>query len=98
AAGSPLFPYTTLFRSRLTLLLAEVVELHDVRVIEGHRDLDLALEHLQELVVGAVAGLDAFDAKQPRGALRGRQARSVDLRHSPRSEEHTSELQSLRHL
>src|SRR5687768_17804390 len=71
---STLFPYTTLFRSRLTEPLAFEVPQGAVDGREGHHGWALASVHL-----GAV---DAIPQQ-----LGG-----------PRSEEHTSELQSRLHL
>src|SRR5947199_7741704 len=76
-----LFPYTTLFRSK-------------VHLVVGVRERDTREEALAQLAVEpdghrvelAVAGQEA--------ALEVRIRRQVE----PRSEEHTSELQSLRHL
>src|SRR5947199_4892705 len=78
---SPLFPYTTLFRSTL---------IHDLRDHDRH---DVAGAGLQPSHVGTdrrgeVAGTERLELGGSRLAER-----------SPsRSEEHTSELQSLRHL
>src|SRR5262245_64944848 len=78
----PLFPYTTLFRSDAVPTLEQVERRIDLDVRREHEDADLG-----ELAPDRPGSLQAFlidPARVPRD------------RH--RSEEHTSELQSLRHL
>src|SRR5205823_11617735 len=83
----PLFPYTTLFRSR---------EIYERAVAFGHYErfgpnADLETEHLRGLT-GLPLGGYKYRMHQMSAAV-GR----VQLRHY-RSEEHTSELQSLAYL
>src|SRR5205814_4431013 len=86
---SPLFPYTTLFRSRVP------PELDPRLVPDGVR----ALLEAQEEDRPAVAQLVLVDDLQ--GVIADRPADEQDRPErdaAQRSEEHTSELQSLRHL
>src|SRR5438093_7912629 len=84
APRSTLFPYTTLFRS------------HAERAFVGEKDFertDAALHDFAELLVGLVVKLRHAHVK--REVAR----RLADgLAHPKRSEEHTSELQSLTNL
>src|SRR5262245_65033669 len=89
---SPLFPYTTLFRSPVVRLAFAA---DGRRLAIGGKgvcwvDLKAGTVHRapRDAVVGAVVGL----AFQPNGPWL-----AATVEH-PRSEEHTSELQSLRHL
>src|SRR5205814_9174237 len=81
---STLFPYTTLFRSELRFHRAH----HPDHLLRGRTALarDLAADE----VVRLDAGRALVDRRDPRVAQ--------VLRRAGRSEEHTSELQSLRHL
>src|SRR5205814_8782487 len=90
------FPYTTLFRSGLLLVHAGGIEIADPL---GERIgwIGLAMRVLLQDVVQQrlVALVDLVEApRPPRAILRNRRL----LQPAPRSEEHTSELQSLRHL
>src|SRR5262245_64497413 len=87
---SPLFPYTTLFRSGAALA-------HEVERLEAvarlAHDLDVVLRLEDDPQPAADQGLVVGDENSDHvvcGSI-GRRART-------RSEEHTSELQSLRHL
>src|SRR5690606_39755186 len=93
--GPPLFPYTTLFRSRRFLRPHAgerlVQQQHLRRGGEHHGDLELALLAVAELGgdgVGAVVEQSALE-RAPGGAAARRVAQRLG-----RSEEHTSELQS----
>src|SRR5437899_8905587 len=73
---SPLFPYTTLFRSLI-----------------GSRDVERAeVDLLDRMGVHRVADLEGVHARIEA------MSKSIDGVYIHRSEEHTSELQSLRHL
>src|SRR5207253_9271107 len=94
--ASPLFPYTTLFRSQIGQLVLEPGGV-DLRP-RGARDLGVNrrlddLPGAPELLVQLLAGADAreLDLDPPSGHL----PREPD---HLRSEEHTSELQSRGHL
>src|SRR3712207_7513865 len=82
---STLFPYTTLFRS-----VEEPVERRD----EGdeHADRDVPVDGLHAAVDEDPDGREGADE------LDGREVRRVELDGQPRSEEHTSELQSRQYL
>src|SRR5437868_11485390 len=82
--GSPLFPYTTLFRSLLVdaELLQQLVA--HVVAVGGAVGLQLSLIGAAELAAGDLAPLDFRD-----GVARRRVGAAA-----ARSEEHTSELQS----
>src|SRR2546425_8190004 len=83
---SPLFPYTPLSRSRQP---AERGELDLLRLLARARHvLD---EHYAELLVGARVEQPQADVAPEQGEVGGPARR-------PRSEEHTSELQSLAYL
>src|SRR3712207_9132406 len=91
---STLFPYTTLFRSHdaveggVGLAVAAAVESMAVRLARGGRDRGGAAEH-RERRFGV----------QPVGVLPGGdQQLAGDVGADPRSEEHTSELQSRQYL
>src|SRR5205814_10655955 len=80
---SPLFPYTTLFRSRCGACVAPIpVEQAWPEKTQFLRTVGLDFVLTQE---GGVGFLDPVKRGTPAAIL-------------PRSEEHTSELQSLRHL
>src|SRR3712207_8995165 len=78
---STLFPYTTLFRSAVEVVL-DLRVVREVGIVLGHREV---LEG--QLVLGGV------DVQRPVGA-----AVPVGVAERPRSEEHTSELQSRQYL
>src|SRR5262245_62532359 len=83
------FPYTTLFRSRAAALVPSI---RRIQRNGAHHDDALVL-------VGATRGVDL--ARTSEDLLRSElEGHAVRIRPSagPRSEEHTSELQSLRHL
>src|SRR5262245_62659991 len=85
---SPLFPYTTLFRSdEISQLLIESWQL-GVKAIAIYRD---NCKVAQPLSKKGDAGATTL---APVGAVAG----ALPQRRRLRSEEHTSELQSLRHL
>src|SRR5262245_62262300 len=87
---STLFPYTTLFRSeRLKAVLKEIVD-SDGAVI-------LFIDELHT-VVGAGAAEGAMDASNMLKPMLARGELHTVGATTLRSEEHTSELQSLRHL
>src|SRR5437899_4341138 len=85
---SPLFPYTTLFRSDLARLDAR--EARDRR--RGAVDRVFGEPGARRVAAAAVEGPGRVEVAQAAGLQR-----DLDLLR-PRSEEHTSELQSLRHL
>src|SRR3546814_7243319 len=86
-----LFPYTTLFRSQHPVardLGSSHLGFREVAAVQHLRRQELA--H-RDLVGGAVPGAEERDA----GMLVGRQLDPPAFDRVPRSEEHTSELQSL---
>src|SRR3546814_7093798 len=105
-----LFPYTTLFRSGRRVAFKQFGNNQCAALIERHQPADDAgladvrtdaREHFRcRLVVArndvasAEAVLDHFQIAHARREQRGH-ARAVDARQKERSEEHTSELQSL---
>src|SRR5205823_14857503 len=94
--SSTLFPYTTLFRSRRRCVAA-----HAGRGIRPHPRPLLALRRRGAGLAGALVGAGAPDVpharptEEPGSAERGRAGAGAP---PPRSEEHTSELQSLAYL
>src|SRR5205814_8590435 len=93
---SPLFPYTTLFRS------LEIVEerLFDLALGFGANMVDDVDQQFHQLVGDFLRAKDAVGGEQGRADGFGDSRTSKKARMSARcrSEEHTSELQSLRHL
>src|SRR5205814_4862258 len=89
----PLFPYTTLFRSARRLAGVDPALRHLPRRQPG-RHVDAPADKDQAL---GVEQHDA-DAGPIKPQLAVGQAHRAALAPLPRSEEHTSELQSLRHL
>src|SRR5205814_10039655 len=94
---SPLFPYTTLFRS------LEFLRLLGALVVQPPRHFDVFTPRPVKL--GAqleLAFVGALDLVEPFGGARQVLKRALNraavLALQARSEEHTSELQSLRHL
>src|SRR5205814_9103188 len=86
---STLFPYTTLFRSNLVMALSDL-EAQKAREESANQ----RLQSLTELAgKGFVTGGEVEQARLDYLELKSR-TRSL----AARSEEHTSELQSLRHL
>src|SRR5205814_10246229 len=85
---SPLFPYTTLFRSPATPGGVAVVRI-DLVALRLDGRIRFLPENIDDVHLAALSDTlaIAYDA-------RGARVRQLDLR----SEEHTSELQSLRHL
>src|SRR5205814_10470442 len=87
------FPYTTLFRS-LPVFVRDRYEslepryLQDFTPDERHRYVDANAAALRDLLPADLVFVNHVLMGGPVGAATGR----------PRSEEHTSELQSLRHL
>src|SRR2546425_7493102 len=91
---STLFPYTTLFRSlELARRLAEIELRCGLEAVVAVRQVDLVAVHGEDLLLG-VAPLD-LDGQQ--GFLHLAPEAFVG-REKERSEEHTSELQSLAYL
>src|SRR5258705_780167 len=89
---STLFPYTTLFRSHDSDVTPQI--LHAAFVVGLRRRINRQIPksrlcHRERFFLHFVvqtAGIQFLDERRQRGP------------HAPRSEEHTSELQSLRHL
>src|SRR5262245_62378096 len=79
---SPLFPYTTLFRSELVV----------------PRDVEHDVDRLRAALCGDVDEQSAFERHGRRTVRLLDRRVDHELGLVPRSEEHTSELQSLRHL
>src|SRR5947199_2348921 len=79
---STLFPYTTLFRSYVPLAASL-----------GRLAMELARGRTDEIVITAFGTLTQYDTR-----LLSAAALNGACRTASRSEEHTSELQSLRHL
>src|SRR5260370_34172254 len=87
---STLFPYTTLFRSVLKV------------DFDSHSDLVKAFEGQEALIISAgdyygiekITRVSKFDRLQNEGNLCCENRHSLTLHKFPRSEEHTSELQS----
>src|SRR5205814_8833996 len=88
---SPIFPYTTLFRS--------VAELRGATYLVGHSGDEGLGERHHVVVVGVgLVELEHRELRIPARADALVAEHASDLEHLLRSEEHTSELQSLRHL
>src|SRR5204862_6900566 len=87
APRSPLFPYTTLFRSEAVHLAEDLVE----------RLLALVGAAAQPCAAHAAHGVDLVDEQDAGGVVLGRLEHVADAA-GARSEEHTSELQSRRDL
>src|SRR5205814_10232166 len=88
--GSPLFPYTTLFRSGVEILVAQGTE------AAAHCGEVSSMVLTPEVVsVARPLGVPVLTAG---GVATGRQMAAAMTMGADRSEEHTSELQSLRHL
>src|SRR3546814_9337873 len=90
-----LFPYTTLFRSRLAVPAETVAALarlifREVEADEGDRLSSILLHHVVARSVHLGRRINSVGVPVARGRWRGRVARR-----QIRSEEHTSELQSL---
>src|SRR3712207_6856156 len=81
---STLFPYTTLFRSALDLVARVVVQWYD-----------LAARQFEVEIPSPVLDPQNEHVLVPRRIIRGKRAERFD---PPRSEEHTSELQSRQYL
>src|SRR3712207_7568375 len=86
---STLFPYTTLFRSFVQFEFPWVLGPEAGRYVIRDAGDESALRVLVITVLGA---------PERRRLLRGRRAKRVDAEPPPRSEEHTSELQSRQYL
>src|SRR3546814_6920925 len=96
----PLFPYTTLFRSGdIAVLQQHVGDLvadpadrvqRDARILEDHRHLAAA-----DVAQHGFRRGQQVEAAETGGAGRHPPGRIEDAHHGIRSEEHTSELQSL---
>src|SRR5262245_21130109 len=89
---SPLFPYTTLFRSRLRVVHERLVRRRALRPRGRRRRRHLAA------VLDRGVGLGARSRAAQAFRVRARRSLAGVDRRDRRSEEHTSELQSLRHL
>src|ERR1035438_6532341 len=95
---STLFPYTTLFRSqqgRLGATLA-IEQINAAGGIKGLGKIDPVLGDAQSTPEGGTAEVEKMNSAGV-AAIVGGYASAVCLAVSQRSEEHTSELQSLRH-
>src|SRR5205823_12166752 len=93
---SPLFPYTTLFRSLgkpVGVGLKRIIREHPVRVDRGASDAgeNIVSQKLADQALGVVL----VEMKQ---MARDVESEALDLDRARRSEEHTSELQSLAYL
>src|SRR5205814_8561869 len=94
--SSRLFPYTTLFRSVAAQPDGRILE-RDLLVLD--LDLHLLGEPVHRVLVDAAKVARLRVLVEPRSRLRITDAHHAGLAHlGKRSEEHTSELQSLRHL
>src|SRR5207247_2677826 len=92
--GPTLFPYTTLFRSRAGELEPELGRSAVERVVGVAADVPAGEAGVaQPDAVGRGAELERVDHAH-RGADRGRGGSGGEHGEEPRSEEHTSELQS----
>src|SRR3989441_2541063 len=91
---STLFPYTTLFRSRLSSLIENVLDFS--RIEEGRKRYEFEPTDLVALTRQTVKLMETY-AQEKQVALK---LELEDLRTEAgdRSEEHTSELQSLAYL
>src|SRR2546425_7647273 len=83
---STLFPYTTLFRSVNAARFADLIDRDDVRVIERGGAARFAPQPVPDRAAGGGTGQHHLECDRP-------PQRDVE-----RSEEHTSELQSLAYL
>src|SRR3712207_9480479 len=91
---STLFPYTTLFRSvRGRHREVREDQREDEQVVDRERLLD---QEAREVLLGPRASLPEPEEPRERDAERG--PRDAPHRGAPRSEEHTSELQSRQYL
>src|SRR3712207_7228872 len=88
---STLFPYTTLFRSRLALVAMVKAAAGDIAGARG------AVLDVQDPGLRARAYVEVAKAQRKAGDRDG-MTRSVGLAKAARSEEHTSELQSRQYL
>src|SRR3989441_13336189 len=91
---STLFPYTTLFRSRIDPRRVEVLALHEHGAAHPSTRHDLV--HTVE--APDERGLPAARRPDDRRDRLGRDREPDAVQHVDRSEEHTSELQSLAYL
>src|SRR5262249_61957621 len=87
---SPLFPYTTLFRSTAELFLADGANV----TVVGRRERSLQEIGSRDGNRAFVIAADLSDEKQTEECV----ARATEMMGGLRSEEHTSELQSLTNL
>src|SRR5437899_4831665 len=87
---SPLFPYTTLFRSLMQLkeVIGTIRKLQDFDIPQPPDDVVM-------LIAATTPPPNASDAQE---AVEPEHPQPERQNKKPRSEEHTSELQSLRHL
>src|SRR5205814_8416490 len=95
--GSPLFPYTTLFRSVATYSVAagfmiQTFELRGIERVQAGSLITTVILSLLMSFLNRAAYQRWWEARGLWGQL------TNDSRNFARSEEHTSELQSLRHL
>src|SRR5205814_5481480 len=93
---SALFPYTTLFRSLLAHALPDVQALGEFREVAVPGADAVRMPDFDQVAVPAAAPRLRDDAIRRRA--HGRSVRRRVVGPLVRSEEHTSELQSLRHL
>src|SRR5690606_41958875 len=94
--SSPLFPYTTLFRSREQLFKAELISPEDLSLFKITTDLDEAVEE----ILGFYTVYNSMRYVRDRLVLRlhAEPDDALMQRLNDRSEEHTSELQSRENL
>src|SRR5205814_7143975 len=96
--ASTLFPYTTLFRSLAVELLRAVRRIARERDARPGLVARVAVDHRLHVDRGAPLGGDVVLPPIDDGAVvHPRTEHGADGAHQLRSEEHTSELQSLRH-
>src|SRR5206468_12077006 len=89
-----LFPYTTLFRSGRALPVAQFHHAGRLAIEPAVVDLDLPDVHDAARAADERGGEPAGEADDERSQDGGAEPRDAEPPHQPRSEEHTSELQS----
>src|SRR5262249_61505279 len=95
---SPLFPYTTLFRSREEPALVTDRELHAVALAGNHHLVGVPERVRHRLLAQDRLRPPGCRRHGPRQVARVPQADGHDVEKPMRSEEHTSELQSLTNI